>query len=207
MSESSSFVRYTVLGVLGLVLGVVVVAGAAGAGLSNVFGAGGSGTTPVAPTSQVAGIPPTYLLLYEHAAPTCPGLSWTVLAAIGTIESGNGTSTLPGVHSGANYAGAEGPMQFEPATFAEYDQPPPPGGANPPSPYDPTDAIYAAARMLCANGARDGANLAGAIWAYNHADWYIQNVLTLAASYGRAAKAGASPANQAADAGATHGAL
>ena len=82
-----------------------------------------------------------------------PGLPWTVLAAIGTVESDNGQSTLPGVHSGANAAGAEGPMQFEPATFAAYDEPVPPGGADPPSPYDPTDAVYAAARLLCANGA------------------------------------------------------
>ena len=78
-----------------------------------------------------------------------------MLAAIGTVESDNGTSTLPGVHSGANSAGAEGPMQFEPATFAEYDEPVPPGGADPPSPYDPMDAVYAAARDLCANGAAE----------------------------------------------------
>jgi hypothetical protein len=38
-----------------------------------------------------------------------------------SVESDNGQSTLPGVHSGANSAGAQGPMQFEPATFAEYD--------------------------------------------------------------------------------------
>ncbi|HTZ44886.1 MAG TPA: NlpC/P60 family protein [Jatrophihabitans sp.] len=75
-------------------------------------------------------------------------------------------------------------MQFEPATFAEYDQPIPEGGANPPSPYDPTDAIYAAARMLCANGARDGADLHAAIYAYNHSDTYVNAVLAAAASYG-----------------------
>jgi hypothetical protein len=50
-------------------------------------------------------------------------------------------------------------MQFEPATFAAYDEPVPPGGAKPPSPYDAVDAVYAAARDLCANGAADGANL------------------------------------------------
>jgi hypothetical protein len=43
-------------------------------------------------------------------------------------------------------------MQFESATFAAYDEPVPPGGAVPPSPYDPTDAVYAAARMLCPLG-------------------------------------------------------
>src|SRR5208283_4694281 len=123
--------------------------------------------------------------LYQEAAATCPGLPWTVLAAIGTVESANGTSSLPGVHSGANAAGAEGPMQFEPATFAAYDQPVPPGGANPPSPYDATDAVYAAARDLCANGAADGADLPAAVFAYNHSDAYVSEVLALAHAYGQ----------------------
>jgi len=165
-----------------VVLLVPVMIGAAAAGL----GLGSSSPADVAPTTARP-IPADYLALYQQAAPTCPSLSWTVLAAIGTIESGNGTSTAPGVHSGANYAGAEGPMQFEPATFAEYANPVPPGGANPPSPYDPTDAIYAAARLLCANGARNNTNLSGAIYAYNHADWYVTEVLNLAARYAASA--------------------
>ena len=65
-------------------------------------------------------IPPAYLALYIAAAQTCPGLPWAVLAGIGKVESDHGQSDAPGVHSGANYAGAEGPMQFEPATFAQY---------------------------------------------------------------------------------------
>jgi cell wall-associated NlpC family hydrolase len=124
------------------------------------------------------------LTLYQQAAATCAGLPWTVLAAIGTIESDNGQSDLTGVHSGANAAGAEGPMQFEPATFAEYAEPVPTGGADPPNPYDPTDAVYAAARLLCANGAAGGMDIAGAIFAYNHSTSYVQQVLTLAQSYG-----------------------
>ena len=125
------------------------------------------------------------LALYQEAAATCPGLPWTVLAAIGTVESGNGTSDVRGVHSGANSAGAKGPMQFEPATFATYDQPVPPGGADPPSPYDPTDAVYAAARDLCANGAENGTNLSAAVFAYNHSQSYVAEVLDLAQSYGQ----------------------
>jgi cell wall-associated NlpC family hydrolase len=124
------------------------------------------------------------LSLYEKAAATCPGLPWTVLAAIGTVESGNGTSSLPGVHSGANGAGAEGPMQFEPATFAAYDEPVPSGGADPPSPYDATDAVYAAARMLCADGGAGGADISAAVLAYNHSASYVTQVLALAQSYG-----------------------
>ena len=74
-------------------------------------------------------------------------------------------------------------MQFEPATFAAYDEPVPPGGATPASPYDPTDAVYAAARLLCANGASGGADLAGAVYAYNHSAAYVAQVLALAQSY------------------------
>jgi cell wall-associated NlpC family hydrolase len=156
-------------------LGIVLVGAAA-----TVFGGG----APAPTSAATAAIPAAMLTLYQAAATTCPGLPWTVLAAIGTIESDNGQSTLPGVHSGANTAGAEGPMQFEPATFGEYDEPVPPGGVDPPSPYDATDAVYAAARMLCANGAANGANLAGAIESYNHSASYVAQVLALAQSYG-----------------------
>ena len=164
----------------GLVLLVAVLAAGAGAGIVSLLGGGGA-----ASATATAGIPPAMLALYQQAATTCPGLPWTVLAAIGTIESGNDTSDLPGIHSGANSAGAEGPMQFEPATFAAYDTPVPPGGANPPSPYDPTDAVYAAARMLCANGGENGANLNQAVYDYNHSDSYVAEVLDLANSYGQ----------------------
>jgi cell wall-associated NlpC family hydrolase len=162
-----------------LVMAAVLVAGAAGAGIGSLL-LGGGVTPSATATTQ---IPPAMLVLYQQAAATCPGLPWTVLAAIGTVESGNGTSDLPGVHSGANFAGAEGPMQFEPGTFATYDEPVPPGGANPPSPYDPTDAVYAAARDLCANGAHNGTNLTGAVYAYNHSDSYVTEVLDLARRY------------------------
>jgi hypothetical protein len=73
-------------------------------------------------------------------------------------------------------------MQFEPATFAVYDQPIPPGGVTPPSPYDPVDAIYAAGRMLCANGVRRG-DVSAAVFAYNHSTAYVQQVLAQAHAY------------------------
>ncbi len=60
----------------------------------------------------VAEIPAAYLDLYRRAAATCPGLSWTVVAAIGAIESSHGRLSAPGVHSGSNFAGAMGTMQF-----------------------------------------------------------------------------------------------
>jgi cell wall-associated NlpC family hydrolase len=136
-------------------------------------------------------IPPSYLVLYLDAAQTCPGLPWGVLAGIGTVESDNGQSDAPGVHSGANFAGAEGPMQFEPATFAEYAVDADP--AVPLSVYDPADAIYTAAAMLCANGAASGtpAGISQAIFAYNHSRSYVTSVLAWAARYTTPAPTGA----------------
>lgn len=165
----------------GLMMGVVVLGGAAGAGVISLLTGGDVAPSP----SASAAIPAGMLSLYEQAASSCPGLPWTVLAAIGTVESSNGTSDLPGVHSGANYAGAEGPMQFESATFAQYDLPVPSGGANPPSPYDPTDAVYAAARDLCANGGDGGGDLGRAVFAFNHDAGYVSEVLDLARSFGQ----------------------
>jgi membrane-bound lytic murein transglycosylase B len=77
-----------------------------------------------------------------------------VLAGIGTMESGNGRSTARGVHRGKNREGAEGPMQFEPATVAEYAVRADPSAKL--TPYNPADAIFTAARMLCADGAATG---------------------------------------------------
>jgi hypothetical protein len=130
-----------------------------------------------------ADIPPDYLTWYISAAKTCPGLPWPVLAGIGKVESDHGRSALPGVHSGANFAGAEGPMQFLPGTFGEFAVNADPG--QPLTPYDPADAIFTAARMLCADGAR-GSRTAGieqAIFAYNHADWYVREVMSWAQTY------------------------
>jgi cell wall-associated NlpC family hydrolase len=163
------------MGLAAAVVGTAILASAA-----SLLGSGGGAPAASAATGK---IPAPMLALYQQAAATCPGLPWTILAAIGTIESDNGQSSLAGVHSGANGAGAEGPMQFELTTFAAYDEPVPPGGATPPSPYDPTDAVYAAARLLCANGGSGGADLSGAVYDYNHSTAYVTQVLALAQTY------------------------
>ncbi len=188
--------RVLAFGAAGLVAAATMLAGATGVVSASLLGNGTNDGVPagaggdVGPSSVASGeIPAGMLTLYRAAAATCPGLPWTVLAAIGTVESGNGTSNLPGVHSGANAAGAEGPMQFEPPTFAAYAEPVPPGGATPPTPYDPVDAVYAAARMLCANGAAGGVDVPGAVFAYNHDDAYVAKVLALAQSFGQVAPA------------------
>jgi len=141
------------------------------------LGAGGSSPGPA--------IPAEWLALYQQAAESCTGLPWAVLAAIGTVETGSGQSNAAGVWSGSNRAGAEGPMQFEPATFAAYATVGP-SGASPPSPYDPVDAVYSAAALLCANGAGTPSTLSTAIADYNHSDIYVDTVLTLALAFGDA---------------------
>ena len=142
------------------------------------YGLATASETPVA-TNIPAGAPANYLNLFKAAAAKyCPGMSWTVLAAIGQIESGDGAN------NGPSSAGALGPMQFMPGTWAEW-------GINgfgpsgPPDIMNPLDAIPSAARMLCADGAGNPATLSRAIFAYNHADWYVAEVLALASEYAK----------------------
>ena len=120
--------------------------------------------------------PATYRELYMLSAQYCPGLSWKVLAAIGQVESGHGRNVGP------SSAGALGPMQFLPTTWAyagvdgDGD-----GKADIMSAYD---AVPAAALYLCRDGAgRGGQDLYNAIFSYNHADWYVREVLALATRY------------------------
>ena len=132
---------------------------------------------PVSTNVPTTGVPSSLLTLYRASAEEyCPGMSWTVLAAINEIESGDGTNVGP------SSAGARGPMQFLPSTWAEwgiaaFGQPSPPDIMN------PLDAVPSAARLLCAAGAGKPATLRGAIFAYNHATWYVDEVLALASEY------------------------
>lgn len=171
------------VGVLCLpVLVATAAVGALGAALSAPAGQGDPPPQPAGgSTGAVHGIPGAALADYRAAAATCPGLSWAVLAGIGEVESNHGQSTAPGVHGGANAYGAEGPMQFLPATFRAYAVARADG--TPPSPYDMGDATRAAARMLCANGAGSPAGLRNALWAYNHSWQYVDLVLTWADRY------------------------
>jgi membrane-bound lytic murein transglycosylase B len=121
-------------------------------------------------------IPAPYLSLYRSAAGTCAGLPWTVLAGIGAVETGHGAN----VHRSVK--GAVGPMQFLPSTFAEYGVDG--DGDGDADIHNPADAIYSAARYLCLWGAgRGGQALYDAIWAYNHADWYVRLVVQYANAY------------------------
>jgi hypothetical protein len=126
-----------------------------------------------------SGRPSNYLQLFQaSAARYCPGMSWTVLAAIGQIESGDGSNMGP------SSAGALGPMQFLPSTWREWGISAF-GETGSPDIMDPFDAVPAAARLLCAAGAGSAGGLRGAIFAYNHATWYVNEVLGLAQEYAR----------------------
>jgi hypothetical protein len=152
--------------------------------VSKILGPSGKievlrGQLPVA--SVPAGtVPTSYLQLFKaSAADFCPGLSWTVLAAIGQIESADGTNMGP------SSAGALGPMQFLPSTWAIWGIDGF-GQTGKPDVMNPYDAVPSAAVLLCASGAAQGGQgLRQAIFAYNHATWYVDEVLTLAAEYAR----------------------
>ncbi|MEU1627061.1 bifunctional lytic transglycosylase/C40 family peptidase [Streptomyces sp. NPDC020096] len=168
---------------VGITTGLLFLVVVATTGIAGLLGGSASGlpiTGTALPPSPAAltDIPTAMLALYQQAAATCPGLPWTVLAAIGKTETDHARN--PHMIS---TAGAVGPMQFLPSTFATYAHPIPPGGKTPPTPWDPVDSVYAAARLLCTNGARDGRNLRGAIFAYNHDQTYIDHVLQTAATY------------------------
>lgn len=103
-----------------------------------------------------------------HLGPRGPG----ILAAINKVESDYGRSTLPGVHSGANVAGAEGPMQFLASSWEAYGVDGDGNGVK--DVYDETDAVFGAANLLHADGAPS--DWYQAIFSYNHADWYVREV-------------------------------
>jgi hypothetical protein len=132
---------------------------------------------PVTSVSQ-GGRPTSYLQLFKaSAALYCPGLSWTVLAAIGQIESADGMNVGPSI------AGALGPMQFLPSTWAVWGIDGF-GETGTPDVMNPYDAVPSAARLLCADGAAAGGqSLRNAIFDYNHANWYVNEVLALAGEY------------------------
>jgi len=165
---------------LGVLATVFLILGLIAVGLSTSLIGGGP------PSTQAQrDIPAAFLPLYQAAADSCPGLPWPVLAAIGKVESDHGRSTAPGVISGANFAGAAGPMQIGIGgkagnTFAGYAVDADGGGADV---YNPADAVFTAANYLCRNGAARGADVAKAVFAYNHADWYVTKVLAIASGY------------------------
>lgn len=112
-----------------------------------------------------------YFHLYHAAARTCPGMDWTLLAAVGQVESGHGRN------SAVSSAGAVGPMQFMPATFAAYAVDGDQDGVR--DPWSPADAVFTAARYLCEGGAGSPGGVRAALFRYNRAEWYVDLVLAV----------------------------
>jgi len=128
--------------------------------------------------AALADIPADWLARYQTAARDCAGLPWEVLAAIGSIETGHGANRR------TSSAGAVGPMQFLPSTWAAYGVDA--DGSGRADIRNADDAVHTAARFLCASGGGYPRTLRKALWNYNHADWYVDAVLALAGRYGAA---------------------
>jgi hypothetical protein len=159
-----------VIGVAAALLLPVVLIGAAGGALTAMEG---SSVGWVGQPETLANTPGPFLALYQEAATTF-AVPVGILAGIGKVECDHGRGDC--YHP--NEAGAEGPMQFLPATFAAYSWA---SGVADPSPYDPRDAIFAAAKLANDGVAQDPA---GAIFSYNHAVWYVALVTAWATAYG-----------------------
>lgn len=155
---------------LGSLLGLLLLLG----GNSSSDNAGTNGICSQQ-TVSAAGQPPlTRYYIAAAAKFDLGGNGYAYLAAINKTETGFGTNMA------TSSAGAVGWMQFEPATFAEYAVSVTNPG-KPADPDDPQDAIYTAAHMMSADGAPS--HWSKAIYAYNHADWYVQEVEQAAASF------------------------
>jgi hypothetical protein len=166
-----------------LIGGMVAVAGLAGVG-GAMLEAGGTANASEQDASPSAlareEIPSRYLQLYAQAARRY-GIDWAILAGIGKVECDHGRDPDPSCtrEGTVNSAGAGGPMQFIASTWARYAVDGDGDGVA--SRWSPADAIFAAARYLAASGAPG--DYRRAIFAYNHANWYVANVESWAARY------------------------
>jgi cell wall-associated NlpC family hydrolase len=166
-------------------------------GTSCTSGGAGAGAAaqPVASQSARDSIPANYLALFRSIGAQYK-VPWVILAGIAKVESDDGQTTLPGVHSGANAFGAAGPMQIgiggaagnqwggapvHPATEKVNGVATDADGDGTASVYDPADAIAGAAKYLLEHGVLD--NVDQAIFAYNHLQSYVQAVLYWANLY------------------------
>jgi cell wall-associated NlpC family hydrolase len=133
-------------------------------------------------TNQPASIPEQVKVLYVAAADRYH-LPWTLLAGIGMAETAHGRATA------TSSAGAQGLMQFMPATWATYGVDGDRDGRA--DIHSDADSAMSAANYLTASGVTAGVEgVRRALFAYNHADWYVNDVLFYAAAYGGGLVAG-----------------
>jgi cell wall-associated NlpC family hydrolase len=160
-----------------------------GAGQFLFGGGGGSACADTGQANAQPGeaadaraIPANYIDLYKAAGKQF-GMPWNVLAGIGKVETDHGQSNAPGVHTGENFAGAGGPMQFLAGTWTSFAVDGNSDGKK--DRYDPADAIPSAAAYLKHNGAPD--RMRTAIFMYNHSWGYVDAVLGWAKRYANGA--------------------
>ena len=194
-----------------LIFGIIGLFGVVGLGLlavpilvgTNAFFAASAGCSgqqtgtagQPAGSAKAKSIPANYLFWYKRVGQQY-GVPWTILAGIGTVESDNGQSTLPGVHSGQNGFGAAGPMQIgisgasgntwgglpvHPASQVVNGVATDEDGGPNADVYNPADAIAGAAKYLTEFQVQT--NPSAAIFAYNHLQSYVQSVLFYAGQY------------------------
>ncbi|MET0898820.1 MAG: lytic transglycosylase domain-containing protein [Mycobacterium sp.] len=121
---------------------------------------------PTVPAWRIVAPPPTTQLLgYYRQAEAATGVGWNYLAAINFVE------TAFGRIAGVSTAGAQGPMQFLPSTFATYGR----GGDI----LSPRDSIMAAGRFLAAHGFIE--NPGRALYRYNNSTRYVRAITAYAA--------------------------
>jgi murein DD-endopeptidase MepM/ murein hydrolase activator NlpD len=174
---------------LAAALALIGATGASGAPVFSVVGA-----APALPSAEVPNAPGSIALPADftthplatrsmsfgelnglwHRAGAAYGIPWQVLASINKIESNFGRNMGP------SSAGAVGWMQFMPSTWLRWGTDATGDGIA--DPWDPEDAVFSAARYLAAAGARE--DLYRGVFAYNHADWYVRDVLELADVFG-----------------------
>jgi cell wall-associated NlpC family hydrolase len=190
-----------VIGLLGAGLAVAPMLIFAGSGQLFTSGSGcsaakgGSGGQPPPSKEAQNSIPADYLKVFKDTGKKY-GVPWVILAGIGKVESDDGRTTLPGVHSGSNAFGAAGPMQIgiggastntwggtpvHPASERVSGVAADGNGDGTASVYQPADAVAGAAKYLLNHGVVD--NVDGAIFAYNHLQSYVTTVLSWASTY------------------------
>jgi len=200
-SRSSRILVIGIIAIAGLMLlGLLAVPMLVGTDLFFAASAGCSGQQSgivgqPAPASGAKGIPSNYLFWYRKVGQQY-GVPWTILAGIGTVESDNGQTTLPGVHSNSNAFGAAGPMQIgiggaagntwggapiHPASEVVDGVATDEDGDGVANVYDPADAIAGAAKYLLAAGVTT--NPSAAIFSYNHLQSYVETVEYYAGVY------------------------
>jgi cell wall-associated NlpC family hydrolase len=182
-----------------LVVPMLVVGGSAllfaGASGASCGSSAATLAQPAVSTEAANSIPANYLKWFQRVGLQY-NVPWIVLAGIGKVESDDGRTPLPGVTKGSNDFGAAGPMQIgiggasgnqwggapvHKASLVVAGVATDEDGDGTASVYDPPDAIAGAAKYLTAHGVQQ--NAPAAIFAYNHADWYVQEVLSWASTY------------------------